>query len=55
MIRAEYARLKGLLNAVAEKQKTVADNMLKAEKRFAFTEKAIADLLKTIKNRSGNR
>jgi len=55
MTRAEYARLKGLLNAVAEKQETVADNMRKAEKRFAFTERAIADLLETIKNRGRNK
>src|SRR6266852_2690113 len=54
MTKAEYTRLAGLLNAVAEKQKAVADNMLKAEKRFAITERAIADLLKTIKNGRSN-
>jgi hypothetical protein len=55
MTQAEFARLKRMLEAVAEKQKIVADNMLKEEKRFAFTEKAIANLLKTVKNRRRNR
>ncbi len=54
MTQHEYARLSGLLNAVARRQERLADKMLKAEKRFAFTEKAITDLLKTIKNRRRN-
>jgi hypothetical protein len=55
MSKDEYERLKGLLSDVAEMQKTVADNNLKAEMRFALTEKAIADLLKRTKNRRRNK
>jgi len=51
MSKDEYTRLENLLTYLAETQETVADNMLKAEKRFAVTEKAIADLLSMIKKR----
>ena len=55
MRKHEYERLKRLLCDIAEMQKTVADSNLKAEMRFAVTEKAIADFLKTIKKRRRNR
>jgi hypothetical protein len=51
----EYKRLEGLLQAVAEKQRAVADNMIEAEKRFAATEKAILDLLDAAKKRTGHK
>ena len=54
MSKDEYTRLKASLNAVAERQRSIADNMLKAERRFAITEKAIADLLGAAKKRIGN-
>lgn len=55
MEQDEYSRLKDILNAVAEKQRRVASNMRKAEKRFSRTEKAIANLLNAVKRRtSGN-
>jgi hypothetical protein len=54
MREVEYKRLEGLLQAVTEKQRTVADNMLEAEKRFAVTERAILDLLNAVKKRTGN-
>jgi hypothetical protein len=54
MTEGEYRRLNATLKAVAEKQKTFADSSLEAEKRFAITEQAIADLLKEIKNRRRN-
>jgi hypothetical protein len=54
MTKDEFIRLKRLLNAVAEKQKAVADNMLKAERRFVVTERAIADLLSATKKRITN-
>ena len=55
MSKDEYERLKGLLSNVAATQKIVADDNLKAEMRFALTEKAIADLLKKTKNRRRNK
>ncbi len=54
MTKGEYRRLNNLLKAVAESQRTFAGNMLKAAKRFATTEKAIADLLIVVKKRIGN-
>ncbi len=51
MKQGEYSRLKRMLNDVAEKQKTVAANMRRAERRFAVVEKRIADLLNAIKKR----
>ena len=55
MRETEYTRLKGLLKGVAEKQKTVAENMLEADKRFAVTEKDIQDLLHAIRERRRKR
>lgn len=55
MTKDEYTRLKGLLDAVGEMQRIVAGNMLNARKRFALTEKALADLLTTIAKRGRNR
>ena len=55
MSEVEYERLEGLLQAVTEKQRTVADNMLEAEKCFTVTEKAIMDLLNAVKKRRGNK
>jgi len=51
MTKGEYKRLNNLLKAVAESHKRFAYNMLKADKRFAVTEQAIADLIKATKNR----
>jgi len=55
MRKDEYERLKRLLSDAAKMQMTVADKNLKAEARFALTEKGIGDLLKTIKKRRRNR
>jgi uncharacterized protein YqiB (DUF1249 family) len=55
MRETKYTRLKGLLKDVAEKQRTVAESMLEAEKRFAVTEKDIYDLLDAIRQRRRNR
>lgn len=55
MRKNEYERLKRLLSDAAKMQMTVADNNLKADIRVALTEKAIADLLKTIKKRRRNK
>ena len=52
MKQREYTRLKNLLSVIAERRKTVGDNMLEAEKRFAAVEKAIAELLISIKKRT---
>lgn len=55
MTKDEYGCLSDLLKAVAEKQKTFAANMLKAEKRFARVERAIAELLETVEKRMRNK